>query len=606
MQQLVENILAAMKAGKHADALTLSRELVHSFPNEEGALSLLAVSEQTAGDLDTARELLLGLTRNHPGTWQHWNNLGNVQRLKGELRAAGESYERALALNQSSPRISANYGLLQLNLGEFVKAREALVAACNLEGAEPAMRIWAGVACQACGDDETAAALVQMWQTWPRPSEEALIELGWLLFQLGLPEASEAVLGSEFQNSNYRQSALARRVLALERLNRIDEAAALSERLQDPARITNKQASMDTLNALAIVAVRKKDFDVARKHYQAALALDLPQRYQRSLYFGLARSFDQLGDTAAAMDALGNAHAAELTERAIEEQKTWAGTGLLSLSEVSSNIEGPLKWTDSDAPIATESPVFVVGFPRSGTTLLEQMLAAHPDFTTADERPMLQRVLERFKEWGRAYPQDLSALTDSECASLRELYWSEARRSVELTPGKRLVDKHPLNFLALALIRRIFPNAPLIFCQRHPCDSLLSSYMQDFRDPRLAAACASLERLADLYVKLTRRWIHDSELFPEHILFCRHEDLVSNVDAELQRIGEFLGLSDIEPMHQFSEHAQARGFIGTPSYSQVVQGLNQDAVGRWQRYREHLEPILPMLAPIMDHWGYES
>lgn len=606
MQQQVENILAAMKAGQHADALTMARELVHSFPNDEGALSLLALGEQNGGDLDTARELLLGLTRNHPNTWQHWNNLGNVQRLKGDLRAAGESYERALALNPNSPRISANYGLLQLNLGEFSKARKALVAASNMEGAEPSMRIWAAVACQACADDETAGALIQEWQTWPRPSEESLVELGWLLFQLGDHEASEAVLGGEFQNANFRQSALARRVLALERLNRIDEAVTLTQRMQDPSRIADKQARMDTFNALAIIAARRKDFDTARSHYQSALALNLPMRYQRSLYFGLARALDQLGDTRGAMDALERAHAGELTEQAILDQMKTPGTGLLSLLDPALGLQGPVSWSLDGGPDAADSPVFVVGFPRSGTTLLEQMLAAHPQFVSADEQPMLQRVLEHLRSTGRHYPRDLSQLTDAECASLRDLYWSEARRMIELEPGRRLVDKHPLNFLALPLIRRIFPKAQVIFCQRHPCDSMLSSYMQNFRDAGLAAECASLERIAGLYVRLTQRWIHDSSLFPEHVLFCRHEDLISDADKELKRVGEFLGLADIAPMHQFSEHAKARGFIGTPSYSQVVQGLNADAVGRWQRYREFLEPVLPTLEPIMDHWGYDT
>jgi hypothetical protein len=376
--------------------------------------------------------------------------------------------------------------------------------------------------------------------------------------------------------------------------------------MQDPSRIADTKTRIHTLNALAIVAVRQKDFEAAKRHYQAVLDLSPEQRDQRTPNFGLARVFDQVGDTWAVMHALGNAHAGNLTEQAKDEQDRLAGSGLLSLSDPASDIEAATDWNRQDFPAAEDSPIFVVGFPRSGTTLLEQMLAAHPDFVTADEKPMLQRALERFREWGRVYPRELSALTEAECASLRELYWSEAGRWVGLRPGKRLVDKQPLNFLALALIRRIFPNAPLIFCQRHPCDSLLSSYMQNFRDPQLAFECASLQRLADLYVRLTRRWISDSGVFPEHILFCRYEDLVSDPEKELQRIGGFLGLSDITPMHQFSEKARARGFIGTPSYSQVVQGLNADAVGRWQRYRDYLEPVLPTLAPIMDHWGYET
>lgn len=606
MQHIVENIVSAMNSGKHADALRLSRELSQSFPQDEGVLSLLAVSEQNAGDLGTARRLLLELTRDHPGTWQHWNNLGNVHRLLEELPEAGEAYQRALAINPGSARLRANLGLLMLRVGDFMLAREHLCAACTMEGSEPGMRVWAAVACQACADDSTAAALIQGWQEWPGLTEEAAVELGRLLFLLGDPKSGESILSREFQDSNYRHRAVARRVLALERLNRVDEAASLAAQLTIPAQIADRQTRLEVIQAMATMASRSGNHAAARALYLEALQNEPPQANRRALYFGLAKSCDALGDYQAAMDALKSAHtavSAAVGGASVSGQVR--ETGLLSLADSKFELDEACVWPEGDRPSVQESPVFVVGFPRSGTTLLEQMLAAHPAFKSADEQPMVQRMLESLRARGISYPQGLSELSDADLQALRGAYWQEAGKSVEIQPGTRLVDKHPLNFLALPLIRRVFPNAPIIFCRRHPCDSILSSHMQDFRDPRLAAECTSIERLAKLHANLSRRWMHDVARFPQGILTCRYEDLVSDTDAQLHLIGGFLGVEDISPMLSFREHARSRGFIGTPSYAQVVQPLSDAAIGRWQAYRDYFEPVLGVLGPVMEQWGYD-
>ena len=606
MQHIVENILSAMKNGQHADSLRLSRELAQSFPSDEGVLSLLAVSEQNAGDLGTARNLLLELTRDHPQTWQHWNNLGNVQRLLEDLPAAGEAYERALALNTGSARLRANAGLLALNLGKFARAREHLCAACTMDGAEPGMRVWAAVACQACADDSTAMALIQGWQDWPGLSEEAVVELGRLLFLLGDARSGESLLSREFQDSTYRYRALARRILALERLNRFDEAVSLSAQMASAAQIPDRQGRLEALQALAVIANRSGDPKAARAYYTQALQQETPPVFRKPLYFGLAKACDAIGDYRAAMDALKSAHAADAAARTGEKSVAPEGTGLLALANPKFQLADLSGWKAEAAPTLLESPVFVVGFPRSGTTLLEQMLGAHPAFVSTDEKPMVQRMLEAMRAREIPYPNGLSELQEADRVSLREIYWQEARLTVELEPGVRLVDKHPLNFLALPLIRRVFPNAPVIFCRRHPCDSILSSHMQDFRDPRLATECASIERLASLYVNLANRWEHDITLFPAGILNCRYEDLILSDSGELARIGDFLGIDDTSAMRNFSEHARSRGFIGTPSYAQVVQPLNDAAVGRWKAYRDYFGPALVLLTPIMEQWGYDD
>lgn len=606
MQQVINNIVSALHAGHHADALVMARKLSESFPDDEGVLSILAVSEQNGGDLHIARDILLRLVDEHPRTWQHWTNLGNVRRLLGELEEAAIAYERAMVLNPESARLRANLGLLHLNRGEYPQAREHLCMACTLPGAEPGMRVWAALSCQAAADDATAAALIEGWQQWPAISEEALLELGWLLMLLGNPDSGERVLSGEFQDSSLRMRALARRILALERINRIPQAAELMRQVQEPGQIEDRQARMETLQAIAAVATREKNHAAARQALESALSLNQPVRYRRPLLFALARACDSLGDVDAAMTALNEAHSAEASELIQRDGEQLTGTGLLALAHPMYRLATPVSWPSHDAPARDDSPVFLVGFPRSGTTLLEQMLAAHADFQSTDEQPMLQRVLERIREKGIQYPNGLGSLSAIDRLGLREMYWHESRKVVTLKPGQRLVDKHPLNFLALPLIRFLFPNAPLLFCRRHPCDSILSSYMQDFRDPRLAAECASLERLAGLYAALDQRWQEDVQRFPQDILVVRHEDLISDTEAELRRLGDFLGVEDTSSMSRFNEFAQARGFIGTPSYAQVIQPVNSEAAGRWRRYAAHMAPILPKLAPIMEHWGYRD
>ena len=148
---------------------------------------------------------------------------------------------------------------------------------------------------------------------------------------------------------------------------------------------------------------------------------------------------------------------------------------------------------ESDAPSADDSPVFIVGFPRSGTTMLEQMLDAHPRYVSMDERTLLQTLRRADGSQGLR----LSRATgpprrDADLAELRRCIGRKPHKVVELAPGQILVDKNPLNMLRLPMIRRLFPNARIILALRHPCDVLLSCYMQNFRSPAFMVLCSTL------------------------------------------------------------------------------------------------------------------
>ena len=207
---------------------------------------------------------------------------------------------------------------------------------------------------------------------------------------------------------------------------------------------------------------------------------------------------------------------------------------------------------------------------------------------------------------GMQYPDDLDRLSEGDLDRLRSVYWKRVAGVVSLAPDDRLVDKNPLNMLRLPMIHRLFPHARIVLALRHPCDVVLSNFMQSYRAPAFQVLCSSLDRLARGYVNAMRFWLHHAELFRPAILELRYEDLLDDFATQSQRVATHLDLSDVDALAKFQAHARAKGFISTPSYAQVVEPLNKKAVGRWQRYREYLEPVLPVLQPMIERWGYTA
>jgi hypothetical protein len=248
----------------------------------------------------------------------------------------------------------------------------------------------------------------------------------------------------------------------------------------------------------------------------------------------------------------------------------------------------------------------IVGFPRSGTTLLEQMLDAHPALQSMDENPFFNSLAGFLAEHDPRIMEDLGVLRQYDCDELRKRYHAMVSKRIVRREGARLVDKNPLNMQWLSMISRLFPESKIIVAVRHPCDVILSCYMQSFRSMVLVAACSTLERLAHAYVQTMSCWLEQVEVFRPSVLVSRYEDLVSDFSNRAAELAGFLELEDSEPLMAFDRHARQKSYIATPSYSQVIEPINGRAVGRWHNYREAFEPLLPILEPMLRHWGYST
>jgi len=239
----------------------------------------------------------------------------------------------------------------------------------------------------------------------------------------------------------------------------------------------------------------------------------------------------------------------------------------------------------------SKKPVFIIGMPRSGTSLVEQILASHPDVYGAGELQHIRKLVESLPELLRTdavYPGNLHLLDSHQLDRLAQQYL-EAIEGV--SSGESLVtDKLPGNFLYLGFIQLLFPNSRIIHCRRDPLDTCLSCYCHEFN--ATLNFSTELEHLGQFYrgyETLMQHW-HQHLSLP--ILDVEYESLVEDQESITRKILEFCNLDWDERCLQFYEN---RRDVGTASHQQVRQPIHARAVGRWKNYRQHLVPLITAL-----------
>jgi tetratricopeptide (TPR) repeat protein len=246
------------------------------------------------------------------------------------------------------------------------------------------------------------------------------------------------------------------------------------------------------------------------------------------------------------------------------------------------------------------SPMFVFGFPRSGTTLIDTMLVGHPDTVVLEEEGIIQRMSDALGPVER-----LPGLSGAEINSMRDDYFAEVERLAPGMSDKLIVDKEPLGLASTALLHRLFPAARFVFAERHPCDVVLSCFITSSRLNAKVASFYDLVGTARLYDQVLGYWRHCCGVFPIGWHSVRYERLVADTEAELRRLAAFAGLDWTPQMLANDENAATRAYIGSPSYAQVSEPIYRRAAGRWEKYQRDMAPVIPLLKPWIDTLGYD-
>jgi tetratricopeptide (TPR) repeat protein len=612
--EIIESMAAAWNAGDAGKVLALAAQAGDAGTDDEGFLALLGVAQQQTGDYLHAMHTFARLSRLRPDVSAWWNNLGVASRLAGDMPVAEQALLRAKSLAPQDAEVHYNLGLLYIQQRSWSRAREALLDAVQMSPRFIDARLQAAQACHVCGDVAGEEAMLESAVDWPpQPAAQALMLASTLStlgrLEIALKVLSRACLPEGPAAAPMQLRITAQRAAVYERNNMLEDAQRelLQLPLTDldalPADAT--ETRIDGWRAHAAVAMREDRFTDAAGLYQRVLTAASDPEVVSSAAFGLAQACDRQSRYHDAWKSLALAHATQM-QIARQAAPELSSGHVEPLPMVTRSVDATAfaGWKPLAAPSVQRSPVFVIGFPRSGTTLLEQMLDAHPDFQSMDERGFVYELIERMQHVGQRYPDDLASLDQADADRLRDVYFRLAERVLPDRGRRRLVDKNPLNMLCLPMIMRLFPEARIILCLRHPCDVLLSCSMQSFRSPTFMVLCSSLQRLARGYAQAFEQCCHHIEVFRPQVLEWRYESVVGDFDAAVAHLGKFLELADTSPMTGFAGHARDKRFIATPSYAQVTQPVSTAAVGRWKNYRERFEPVLPILQPWLKRFGY--
>ena len=276
---------------------------------------------------------------------------------------------------------------------------------------------------------------------------------------LGDVDGAQAALTRALAAPSPPPQATLQLVLALERMNRVEEAAALLTRLQQ---VPPAQLGSDLVLARARLAQREAKHEQAVTYYRQLVAECAEPERRHFHGFPLAKSLDELGRHDEAFTVMVQAHASQVAwiERTAPEVAQ-RKSDTMRVTRFGCDAHDVAQWDHEGAPSYLESPIFVVAFPRSGTTLLEQTLDAHPRLRSMDEQPFVQNAIDDLVGPGATLSGRMARLEQAAARRSASATTGASRQAAQLQPGQRLVDKNPLNMLRLPAIARLFPNAPI-------------------------------------------------------------------------------------------------------------------------------------------------
>jgi tetratricopeptide (TPR) repeat protein len=535
-------------AGKAEIAAQRAQSLLNTYPDKADLLRLIGLAHLKQEDLVRAEHFLTRALNAESARAEILNELGIVKLKQGQPDQAITYFSRALDIDAIQPDSLGNLGTTLMMLGQPSRAQPYF--------ARLLLRL-----------PSSAAAHV-------KAAENAL----------ALHEVQQAVsLGRRAVRLSPRLSA-ARLVLGdgLEAQGRFKQAKYhyLSILEREPCRV-------DALTRLLLL----KGTRAPSKHERQARALAAdaitPDGDRAALQLALAQQFDQAGQFDAAFQCVmaGNRIRFEnhRFDKAEHRRAVDRIIGAFTPAVCSS-------WSPHQA--RSRVPIFIVGMPRSGTTLIEQILASHSQIAAGGELSAIIQIAVQLTREGTNYPEKIATLTPQTAERMARHYLNQ----LPAVPGSFLhvTDKMPFNYMHLGLIAALFPEASVIHCRRDPLDTCVSCLFTGFTES-LQFAC-DLETLGNYYLDYRRLMAHWRSALPLRMLEVDYERLVRNTRGTVEELLRFCQVPWEDACLAF--HKTARG-IRTPSRWQVRQPIYESSIGRWRNYEGRLQTLQRVLAPLL-------
>ncbi len=522
-----------------------------------------------SSDYDRAEKLAnsaVAAGQNHPLLFKA---RGLSMQKRGLFREALTEFSRARSLSQPDSALMNSIGTCLINLNQPAEALRAFDTAIQIDSRNKYAHYRKAWTLEMLGERDMAL-----------PHFERAVEID--------PDYADA---------------LADLAAALASSGKLKEAQPLAERA---LRINPGQAS--AIVVMGMVDLENRNFESAETKFRSVIET-APLTFR-----ALAVVHGLLGDALDGQDRVGEAFLCYKFENN-EKLKLYSESymsqerpqQLVSRIAAFVNATSPRDWESRSGEIPgggqARQHIFLLGFPRSGTTLLEQVLASHPDVVALEEREILADAAQELLASDAAMRRLLS-LNDKDLGDRRSAYWRRVGDLGLTVADKVFVDKLPMNTTKLPLIAKLFPDSKILFALRDPRDVILSCFRRHFQLNAAMFEFLSLDDATDLYAAVMNLAVACREKLGLDFHDHRFEDMVSDFDGSIAAVTKFIGVEWSEAMRDFhrSDHLSVR----SPSAAQIRRPLNADGVGQWRRYREQLAPVLPLLRPWAERFGYPA
>ncbi len=348
--------------------------------------------------------------------------------------------------------------------------------------------------------------------------------------------------------------------------------------------------------------------EAARTRFTKALTLPLTAEQEFRAHKELARLLDKMGEYTGVFSHLHAAGRLSSALPEVQQQDAALVPGMIVTNTAEFDHDLLSRWAGAEFPDSQPAPIFLLGFMRSGTTLTQEVIGAHPDVFVADETDLIYKVveeLERMVPDAASIPARLRLLDWSGVLHLRNFYWERARMLFgEKLGHRRLLDKTTMNTIDLGLINVLFPDSKVVFVMRDPRDVCLSCFMQTMIPTPSTVHLLTWQGTADFYARIMSWWMTVKPRLSLDFIEFRYEDAVTDFEQTFKRVFDFVDLSWDPKVAEFHKNAIGR-YISSPSHAQVAQPLYASSVGRWRHYAAEFPPVAGLLQPFIDGFGYE-
>jgi len=640
-----------LRQQRFAELLATAQSLLSSHPGHRDALLFSAIALRLLNRLPEALQTLGELERQHPGFSRLYEESGRCFVAQRQARPAIQAFVKAVQLNNSLP---GSWSMLEGLYRMQGETQNAAVAAKNVAAlrAQPAEVVLAD-SLFADGDLEPAEAVIRAYLLQHGDNIEAMR----LLARIGIAHKvyldAQILLAAVLERSPDYRAARYEHAFVLVELQRFAEAAREVEQLRAgqpddrelkileaaaAAGLGEFERALTLYRDLLVGSVADAEPHLSIGHALKTLGQAQPaiESYRRAAqlrpdfgdaYWSLANlktyrfAAQELEQMRRAVDAPATAlvdryHLCFAIGKALEDNQQFAESfryyqlgNELKRPEcryrpqlMERNTRQQIEVCTSDLFASRRNwgepapdPIFIVGLPRAGSTLLEQILASHSQVEGTQELPNIQQIVTRLHGFGPEndaprYPRILASLSAADFAKLGAEYLS-ATRVHRRSDAPFFIDKMPNNFRHLGLLHLMLPNARIIDARREPMACCFSNFKQLFASGQeFTYSIDDIARYYRTYVELMRHW--DSVL-PGRVLRVFHEDVVDDLEGNVRRLLEFCGLGFEEQCISFHENKRS---VRTASSEQVRQGLNREGLEQWKHFE-------PWLGPLQDALG---